>query len=348
VRRGRISSPVLLAGLVALGLVGAAARGPAGAAQDTPRLIDVNAGVVAGVRIGDTAGQIEAKLGRATYGSEFAPRQRQPFTGPIAIPAPDSIQAAVAQYQRHAFLIGSIGAYSLKTVAAGATTQRGVGIGEPLSAVRKAYPGTRCGRYHPGEGTAFRWCSARVGLNSVFFGGDPIVSITVTRVGKAARPRTSRILDVRSGSYRAVALGSTRQQVVARLGPAPPWRTGRDPVLPLVRALRGVTPRLGKPPGRLHVLRYPDVAYVLGGGRVYAIVVGGNAGGPRPKGVALRAPLSQALRAHRALRCRVEIAGDAGGSMPICRGTVARKRWLWVAGDPVTNVVLATAPLPRR
>jgi hypothetical protein len=347
--RRRSASPVLVfAGLLAAGVVGAAVHGADGAAQGGPTEVDARTGVVAGVRIGDTAGQIETKLGRATFGNEFSPRRTRPFTGPLAIPAPDSIQAAVAQYQSHAFLIGSIGTYSLKTVAPGAATQRGVGVGEPLSAVRQAYPGTRCGRYLQGEGTAFDWCSARIGLNAVFFGGDPIASITVTRVGRPARPQTSRIVDVRRGSYRGVSLGFTRQQVVARLGPAPKWKAGRDPALPLVRSLRGVTPGLGKPIRPLEVLRYPDVAYVLGGGRVYAFVVGGNAGGRRPNGVALMGRMSQALSLHRGLRCRVELPGQGRGSLPICSGRVGRNRWLWVAGDPVANVVVATAPLPRR
>jgi hypothetical protein len=342
-RRGA-SAAFVVAALVA------AVTGPA-ALDSAPRpdrgRIHVRDGVLAGVRMGDTAGEIERKLGPAAYGDGFFPRRSRRFTGPLFVPARDFIQAAVAQYADHAFLVGSIGAYSLKTVARGAFTERGVGIGDRLANARRAYPRAGCGRFSNGEGNAFRWCRARVGLNAVFFGGDPIASITVTRVGRLPRPLTRRIVDVRRGSYRGVSLGATRRQVVARLGAAPRWRGASDPALPLVRAIGGATPPFAaiRP---LDVLRYPDVAYVLGRGRVYAIVVGGNAGGPRPRGVALMARHRQVLRLHPRLICRTQLRGETRVPLPVCAGRVGERRWLWVAGDPVANVVLATVALPLR
>lgn len=315
---------------------------------DGPVGIHVREGVLAGVRMGDTAGEIERNLGPADYVDGFFPRRSRRFTGPLFVPAPDFIQAAVAQYADHAFLIGSIGAYSLKTIARGAVTERGVRIGQPLRVARRAYPRAGCGRFSNGEGNAFRWCRARVGLNSVFFGGDPIASITVTRVGRLPRPLTSRIVDVRRGSYRGVSLGATRRQVVARLGAAPRRDPNRDSVTPLVRSVRGgLTPpfRAIRP---LDALRYPDVAYVLGRGRVYAIVVGGNAGGPRPRGVAVMARLEAARSPYPSLKCGTRQRGESGGAYRYCAGRVAPRRWLWIADDPVAAIVLASVPLPSR
>ena len=338
---------VLLFGGLLAAVAAAGIRESDGAAQDAPKLVDVWTGVVAGVRMGDTAGQIERKLGRATFGNEFSPRRTRPFTGPLSIPTPDSIQAVVAQYGSHAFLVGSVGAYSLKTVAAGATTQRDVNIGEPLSTARREYRQARCGRYLGGEESAFEWCSARVGLNSVFFGGDPIASITVTRVGRPPRRPTSRVVDVRRGAYRGIALGTTARQVVARLGPAPKWRPDRDPALPLVRSTRPAFPPIATVRPQ-DVLRYPDVAYLLCRGRVYAILIGGNADGPRVNRLALMARLQAARRPYPALRCATRSRAESPGRFRFCAGLVRPARWLWLGDDSVAGIVLATAPLTAR
>ena len=340
--RGRVAA----AGLAASMLV---AVTPSAAATRAERpLISVAAGTVAGVRVGDTAGDIERKLGRPTYGDGFFALRETRFTGPISIPAPDAIQAAVLRYPAHAFLVGSIGAYALKTVAPDAETERGVGVGDALAAARRAYAGARCGRFSSGEGSAFGWCRARVGPNTVFFGGDPIESVTVTRVGRYPRRLTSRVVDVRRGAYRDVALGATRRQVVSRLGTAPRWDASRDPTLPLVRPVRGAALPPFAAIRPLQVLRYPDVAYVLGRGRVYAIVVGGNAGGPRPRGVALMARLSTVRERHPSLRCTVARAGESKLTYPLCSGRVGVRRWLWAAHDPVGAIVLASVRLPAR
>jgi hypothetical protein len=69
----------------------------------------------------------------------------------------------------------------------GATTSRGVGVGDPLSGVRRNYENAVCARAVAGEPLfgdevpTYPWCRIRRGDVEVFFGDDPIQSITVTR-----------------------------------------------------------------------------------------------------------------------------------------------------------------------
>jgi hypothetical protein len=69
---------------------------------------------------------------------------------------------------------------------AGAETHAGIGVADPLSAARDRYSGAECGdapRGEPftgGEQPIYPWCRVVVGDVHVFFGGDPIESITLT------------------------------------------------------------------------------------------------------------------------------------------------------------------------
>ena len=230
--------------VVAIPASGAAAR------QEPVVQVNTQLGTLAGVRMGDTAGAVERRLGQATYAVGFRPRSAKRFTGPPSIHASDGIQPAVAQYRDHAFLVGSVGTYALTTVAPGAVTQRGVRIGGRLDSVRTAHPKARCGRYAGGEAGEYRWCSARIGPNKVFFGGDPIESITIVRVGQPARRRTSRVVEVTRGAFRGVPLGSTKREATTRLGPAPAW-TDALPIEPLVRRRpQRLTDRPARPDAR--------------------------------------------------------------------------------------------------
>ena len=144
-------------------------------------------GTLAGVRMGDTAGAVERRLGPATYAAGFRPRSARRFTGPPSIHAVDGIQPAVAQYRDHAFLIGERRYLRPHDGRAGRRdaarrpyrrTARLRADGPPESTLRPV-PGGEAGEYS--------WCSARIGPNNVFFGGNPIESITIVRVGPPAR-----------------------------------------------------------------------------------------------------------------------------------------------------------------
>jgi hypothetical protein len=319
------------------------ASGAGAARQERVVRVNTQLGTLEGVRMGDTAGAVERRLGPATYAAGFRPRSAKRFTGPPSIRSLDGIQPAVAQYRDHAFLIGSVGAYALTTVASGAVTQRGIRIGGRIDSVKAAHPKAKCGKYPGGEAGAYRWCSTRVGPNKVFFGGDPIESITIVRVGAAPRRPTSRVVEAVRGAYRGVPLGSTKRQASLRLGPAPAWSEALL-IEPLVHAVRDASPTVPRAQ-TLDVLRYPDAAYLLSAGRVYAIVVGGNAAGPLPRGAAIGAKLDVARRPFRGLRCGQQARAGGGQPFRYCTGRVAPRRYLWLGDDPIASIVVANVSL---
>ncbi|MFN2469967.1 MAG: hypothetical protein ABR583_03065 [Gaiellaceae bacterium] len=86
-------------------------------------------------------------------------------------------------YRDFAFLLGGGRVFSL-TTADGARTELGVGVGDDLAAVNDAYPDAECGEYRYSKGSGYEWCRTSVGGNRLFLGGDPVESITVTRLGR--------------------------------------------------------------------------------------------------------------------------------------------------------------------
>jgi hypothetical protein len=80
----------------------------------------------------------------------------------------------------------SVGVFSMATLADGARTRAGVGVGDDLDDVRQAYERVNCGEAIAGEPLfgddypTYPWCRALVGSVRVFFGEDPIASVTIT------------------------------------------------------------------------------------------------------------------------------------------------------------------------
>jgi hypothetical protein len=89
-------------------------------------------------------------------------------------------------YGDTAYLVSpSSGVFSMATLEQGARTRAGVGVGDELEGVRVAYADVQCGEATAGEAVfgespSYQWCRALVGGVRVFFGGDPIESITLT------------------------------------------------------------------------------------------------------------------------------------------------------------------------
>jgi hypothetical protein len=96
----------------------------------------------------------------------------------------------VLRYEGVAFLVGPRGVFAFVVTEEGARTKRGVGIGDPLGRARQVYS-AGCGEQPYGEalfGAAtptLRWCRATIddGLR-IWFGRDPIRSLTLARVGR--------------------------------------------------------------------------------------------------------------------------------------------------------------------
>ena len=69
-----------------------------------------------------------------------------------------------------------------QVTARGAVTLRGIEAGDPLAEARSAYPELECGDAPAGDTSTFPYCSGRLAEERhIWFGGDPIVNISVSR-----------------------------------------------------------------------------------------------------------------------------------------------------------------------
>jgi hypothetical protein len=161
--------------------------------SEDPPTVDERAGVLAGVRFGDTAGAIRQRLGEPTDGKPGFFPTGDDYTGPPAIPSPAADQGrppvppTELHYEDLAVLVSRrVGAFSMATLAEGARTRAGVAVGDDLGRVRERYERVTCGEQVSGEPLLggeppkYRWCRTVVAGVRVFFGGDPVESITLT------------------------------------------------------------------------------------------------------------------------------------------------------------------------
>jgi hypothetical protein len=151
-----------------------------------PVLVDERHGVLHGVRFGDSEGGVQARLGGETDDRGGVFPEGAKYTGPISIPSPDRAPPSELHDHDTSYLVsGTVGVFSMSTLEHGARTRAGVGVGDEL--VRLRYDRTECGEAVAGEPLfggdprTYPWCRAIAGGTRVFFGGDPIESITLTR-----------------------------------------------------------------------------------------------------------------------------------------------------------------------
>jgi hypothetical protein len=179
-----------LATAVLAGLAGCGQEDePSSPSSERGLVVSTQSGSVAGVTLGDSGRVVERVFGPPLDREGYMPID-EPFTGPQSIAAPVGGGGSEPyRYREFAFLVSpGAGVYSLMTTRSGARTERGVAIGDELSAVQDAYPDADCGKYDYGEGArGYAWCRVRVGRNEVFFGGDPVASLTVTGRATARR-----------------------------------------------------------------------------------------------------------------------------------------------------------------
>ena len=157
--------------------------------------VNERAGVLRGVRFGDSVARVRALLGAPSDDEQGFFPGGSDFTGPPSISAPASDRASRAQpetlhYEDAAYLVSTtVGVFAMATLAEGAETRAGVGVGHPLSEVRERYTRVDCGEAvagaprFGGRRPKYPWCRTRVGNVVVFLGEDPIESITLTRLG---------------------------------------------------------------------------------------------------------------------------------------------------------------------
>jgi hypothetical protein len=153
---------------------------------ENPVLVDERAGILRGVRFGDTESRIRARLGEPTDDEDGVFPGGRRFTGPPSIPVPASDRATRARpaelhYDDTSFLVSpTTGVFSMATLAEGARTRAGVEIGDDLDRVREVYNRVDCGETAYGaESFNYPWCRV-LGDVHVFFGDDPIDSITLS------------------------------------------------------------------------------------------------------------------------------------------------------------------------
>jgi hypothetical protein len=151
-------------------------------------LVNERSGELLGVRFGDTGEQVRARLGEETDSEDGVFPAGALFTGPPSIPVPASDQATRAQpdelhYDETAYLVSpTAGVFTMVSLADGARTVAGVAIGDDLARVREAYERVDCGKTAYSDARNYAWCRVSGDIR-VFFGGDPIESITMSVTG---------------------------------------------------------------------------------------------------------------------------------------------------------------------
>jgi hypothetical protein len=154
--------------------------------EEFPRLIDEQHGLYGQVGFGSTEAQIRATFGEPGDGDGFFPLDADSYKGPPFIKAPDGKEPTVLRYEEVAFLVSSDGVFAITVTRPAASTRAGVSSGEAIQAVRESYERPSCGEAVAGEPLfgdstpTYPWCRVRLARTNVFFGGDPIESVTLT------------------------------------------------------------------------------------------------------------------------------------------------------------------------
>jgi hypothetical protein len=180
---------VLIAGLLACGLLGCG--GGAGSASP-PVVVDERSGAVGGVRLGDGPAEIRRELGPGTDGRMLRRVPEDLGTEELGLPwtldpLPGVERTRVLTMRRDGMSLlvaPRSGAYAISVWLSGARTKEGVAVGDDLEAASETYSGLRCGIRNRGtEYVEYPYCKGRLGKTYLWFGQDPIRSITVASTG---------------------------------------------------------------------------------------------------------------------------------------------------------------------
>ena len=154
----------------------------------SPIVVDESVPRYGSVGLGSTTREVEWLLGRGKTADGFAPAGRSPadVAVPLSLPNPGAgrERPALRRYEDSAFLFLRGRAYAIMLTASNVETARGVGIGDAIEDVRRSYEGAECrdvagGESLSGDLETYRSCRVRVApMRFVFFGGDPVRSIT--------------------------------------------------------------------------------------------------------------------------------------------------------------------------
>jgi hypothetical protein len=163
------------------------------AERPRPVVIDERAGRIGPIGLGDTANRVESRLGHAPPGRgngsvEPLDASFDAVGSPSSIDGPPGGNDHFVLYPKYAFWIGSESVYSIETIDKAARTSRGVGVGDSIELVKRAYPELDCGEDSVGsdEPIPYPYCAGRTGPRTwIYFGGDytqpgtPVTAITL-------------------------------------------------------------------------------------------------------------------------------------------------------------------------
>lgn len=171
-------SIVVLVAVVVFGALSATAGSDGSGAT----LVDEWTGSYRGVAMGDGESDVRRRFGSSQGGPGFSPAGQLPAD--VGVPQSIPGFGQILKYDDVAFLVGARGVYAFIVTAEGAETRRGVQIGDDLDEARRAYR-VGCLDVAGGESLSggqgfYPSCRATIGgRNRVWFGRDPIRSITV-------------------------------------------------------------------------------------------------------------------------------------------------------------------------
>jgi hypothetical protein len=153
-------------------------------AKAPPTAVDELGGTYRGVGIGDTTAEVERMFGHQRLSRQaepIAPRKDDfvDIGGPTVIAGGcgtnlryDHVTFFVCHGRVDGFIVAQNGAH----------TKRGVAIGDDAEKARVRYPELNCGD-SPSEGGSYAYCGGRIAARRwLWFGRDPIRSITVATV----------------------------------------------------------------------------------------------------------------------------------------------------------------------
>jgi len=163
-------------------------------AHPAGRVIDERAGTFRGVGLGDPAARVSLGLGRpgtlggAAQTEEFGPLVgSEAFDGPSSMDVGSSPEDVFMRYPHVAFQIRAGRVRSVQVDDRSAATAAGVGPGDSISLVRRAYPRATCGEdaiHEEPDDLPYPVCELRLAANRwlTFFGtygrpGEPVVAV---------------------------------------------------------------------------------------------------------------------------------------------------------------------------
>jgi len=144
-------------------------------------------------------------------------------------------------------------------------------------------------------------------------------------------------IDEGRGAYGPVALGDSKEEMFAAFGARP--RAGLNESLTPTGADEFEGPTF-VPMRSPDFYRYEDVVFWFEDGEVKGFEVT-SPGAETSGAIEVGDDLDEVLEAYPELECGDAPAGDIS-TYPYCAGRIARERWMWFGGDPVSTIAVSS------